>query len=121
MVLQFGAVVRVWAVLLLFVQEESCVVQVAAARCKVPLLCALGSLGAGAAAGCHCVPLWVLLCRLGAWVLLPLQGAAAVCAWELGCLCGAAAVCAWGCAFAVCCWCSESPFACFCNRGSLLA
>ena len=38
-------------------------------RCRVPLLCALGSLGAGAV-----VP---LLCMLESWV--PLQGAAAGC------------------------------------------
>ena len=55
----------------------------------VPLLCARGSLGAGAAAVCCrcCV-------RVGAWVLVALlcargslgagAGAAAVCAWELG-------------------------------------
>ena len=57
-------------------------------RCRAPLLCALGSLGAGvwvlvpvqgapsvcAAAGRRCCV------RLGAWVLVPLQGAAAVCA-----------------------------------------
>ena len=41
---------------------------------------ALGGLGAGAAAGCRCCV------RLGAWVLVPLQG---VCAWEHGCWSGA--------------------------------
>ena len=57
-----------------------------------PLLCALGSLGAGAAAGrrrCRCC-VW-----LGAWVLVVLQAAAAVCVrlggWALVSLRAAAA------------------------------
>ena len=48
----------------------------------------LGSLGAGRR-WCRC-----RVC-LGAGVLVPLQGATAVCAWELGCWCRAAAVCLW--------------------------
>ena len=80
-----------------------------AGAAAVLLLCALGSLGAGAAAGRrYCA-------RLGAWVLVLLQGAAAVCAaaavrtWELGgCrwlvpLQGAPAVCTWELGWWCCC------------------
>ena len=66
--------------------------------CRVPLLCACGSLGAGAAAAvCDCCV------RVGDWVLAPLLCAAAVCVWELGCWCRccvlllcATVVCVWG-------------------------
>ena len=44
-------------------------------------MCAFSSFGAGAAAGCRCCV------RLGAWVLVLLQGAAALCAWKLACWC----------------------------------
>ena len=48
--------------------------------CWVPLLCALGNFGAGAATE---------LCAVGSlgWVLVPLQVAAGVCAWDLWCWC----------------------------------